>query len=57
LYYTLVLKQTTGSKNFSNKSKKGILLGFMSFNNFIIYILKDNKVIITRDIVIKEELN
>jgi hypothetical protein len=41
----------------SNKSKKGILLGFESSNNFIVYIPKDNKVIISRDIVIKEELN
>ena len=50
-------KETRGGKNFSNKSKKGILLGFESSNNFIIYIPEDNKVIITRDIVIKEELN
>ena len=48
---------TRGDKNFSNKSKKDILVRFESFNNFIVYILKDNKVIITRDIVIKEELN
>ena len=57
LCYTLVPKQTRGGKNFSNKSKKGILLGFESSNNFIVYIPEDNKVIITRDIVIKEELN
>jgi len=53
----LILKITRGGKNFSNKSKKNILVGFKSFNNFIIYIPEDNKVIITRDIVIKEELN
>jgi hypothetical protein len=46
-----------GKKNFSNKSKKGILLGFESSNNFIVYIPEDNKVIISRDIIIKEELN
>jgi hypothetical protein len=57
LCYTLVPKQTRGGKNFNNKSKKGILLGFKSSNNFIVYIPEDNKVIITRDIVIKEELN
>jgi len=57
LCYTLVPKQTRGGKNFSNKSKKGILVGFESSNNFIVYLPEDNKVIITRDIVIKEELN
>jgi hypothetical protein len=53
----LIPKITRGGKNFSNKSKKNILVGFKSSNNFIVYILEDNKVIITRDIVIKEELN
>ena len=57
LCYTLVPKETRGGKNFGNKSKKGILLGFESSNNFIVYIPEDNKVIVTRDIVIKEELN
>ncbi len=57
LYYTLIPKITRGGKNFSNKSKKGILVGFESSNNFIVYIPEDNKVIITRDIIIKEELN
>jgi hypothetical protein len=53
----LIPKITRGGKNFSNKSKKDILIRFKSSNNFIIYIPEDNKVIITRDIVIKEELN
>jgi hypothetical protein len=53
----LILKIIRGDKNFSNKSKKNILVEFKSFNNFIIYILEDNKVIITRDIIIKEKLN
>ena len=53
----MILKIIKGGKNFSNKSKKDILVGFKSFNNFIVYIPEDNKVIITRDIVIKEELN
>ena len=53
----MILKITRGGKNFSNKSKKNILVRFESFNNFIVYILEDNKVIITRDIVIKKELN
>jgi len=53
----LILKIIKGGKNFSNKSKKDILVRFESFNNFIVYILEDNKVIIIRDIIIKEELN
>ena len=53
----MIPKITKGDKNFSNKSKKGILVGFESSNNFIVYIPEDNKVIITRDIVIKEDLN
>ena len=57
LYYTLIPKITRGDKNFSNKSKKGILVGFESSYNFIVYIPKNNKVIITRDIIIKEDLN
>ena len=57
LYYTLIFKIIKGRKNFNNKFKKGILIRFKSFNNFIIYILEDNKVIITWNIVIKEGLN
>ena len=53
----MIPKITRGGKNFSNKSKKGILVGFESSNNFIVYIPEDNKVIVTRDIVIKEDLN
>ena len=53
----MISKITRGDKNFNNKSKKNILIGFESFNNFIIYIPENNKIIIIRDIVIKEELN
>ena len=53
----MIPKITRGNKNFNNKSKKNILVGFKSFNNFIVYILKDNKALIIKDIIIKEELN
>ena len=53
----MIPKITREDKNFSNKSKKNILVGFESSNNFIVYIPEDNKVIITRDIIIKKELN
>ena len=54
LYYILISKITKEDKNFNNKSKKNILVGFKSFNNFIIFILKNNKVNIIKDIIIKK---
>ena len=57
LCYTLIFKNTKNNKNFNNKSKKIILVNFEFFNNFIIYIPKNNKVIITKDIIIKKKLN
>ena len=53
----MISKITRGDKNFNNKSKKNILVRFESFNNFIVYIPENNKVIIIRDIIIKEKLN
>ena len=53
----MIPKITREDKNFNNKSKKNILIRFKSSNNFIIYILENNKIIITRDIIIKEKLN
>jgi hypothetical protein len=53
----LIFKIIKDNKNFNNKFKKNILIKFKSFNNFIIYILKNNKIIIIKDIIIKEKLN
>ena len=41
---------------FDNKAYKGILVGFASSNNYLVYIPLLDKVINTRDIIIKEEL-
>lgn len=38
------------------KANKGILVGFESSNNFLVYIPTLNKVINTRDVLIKEDL-
>ncbi|TVY31428.1 hypothetical protein LOCC1_G008770 [Lachnellula occidentalis] len=56
LAYILVLKETRKSSKLSEKSNKGILLGFESANNFLIYIPNENKVISTKNVIIKEDL-
>jgi hypothetical protein len=56
LAYTLVPKEKKLGK-LDNKANKGILVGFESSNNFLVYIPSLNKVISTKDILIKEELS
>jgi len=40
----------------TSKSNKGILIGYISSNNFQVYLPSNNKVISTRDIIVKEDL-
>ena len=54
LIYTLNYKVNRKSK-LNIKSKKGILVDFESFNNYLIFILKENKVINTKNIIIKKD--
>src|ERR1700712_1000671 len=56
LAYTLIPKEKRISK-LDNKVNKGILVRFKSSNNFLVYILSLNKVISTKDILIKEDLD
>src|ERR1700712_2768158 len=56
LAYTLIPKEKRISK-LDNKANKGILVGFESFNNFLVYIPSLNKIINTKDILIKEDLD
>ncbi|TVY36400.1 hypothetical protein LCER1_G008868 [Lachnellula cervina] len=56
LVYTLVLKETRKYSKLSKKGNKGILIGFESANNFLIYLLLENKVISTKNLIIKEDL-
>ncbi|TVY34292.1 hypothetical protein LOCC1_G008830 [Lachnellula occidentalis] len=56
LAYILVPKETRKSSKLSKKGNKGILLGFESANNFLIYIPNENKVISTKNVIIKEDL-
>ncbi|TVY51035.1 hypothetical protein LCER1_G008632 [Lachnellula cervina] len=57
LVYTLVLKETRKYSKLSEKGNKGILIGFKSANNFLVYLPIKNKVISTKNLIIKEDLN
>ncbi|TVY37749.1 hypothetical protein LCER1_G008791 [Lachnellula cervina] len=57
LVYTLVLKETRKHSKLSKKGNKGILIGFESANNFLVYLPIENKVISTKNLIIKEDLN
>ena len=60
LAYVLVPKEVRTKKGelgkLANKANKGILVGFQSSNNYLVYLPSEKKVISTRDIVIKEDL-
>jgi hypothetical protein len=60
LAYTLIPKDIRSKKGklgkLALKANKGILLGFISSNNYVVYIPSEKTVINTRDIVIKEDL-
>jgi hypothetical protein len=56
LAYTLIPKEKRIGK-LAKKANKGILVGFESFNNYLVYIPSLNKIINTKDILIKEDLN
>ncbi|TVY50310.1 hypothetical protein LCER1_G007982 [Lachnellula cervina] len=56
LVYTLVLKETRKYGKLSKKGNKGILIGFESANNFLVYLPIKNKVISTKNLIIKEDL-
>jgi len=55
IVYILISKKI-GKENFNKKYKKGILIEFKSFNNYLIYIQKENKVISFKNYLIKEDL-
>ncbi|TVY46325.1 hypothetical protein LCER1_G008261 [Lachnellula cervina] len=56
LVYTLVPKETRKQGKLSEKGNKGILIGFESANNFLVYLPIENKVISTKNLIIKEDL-
>ncbi|TVY47171.1 Retrovirus-related Pol polyprotein from transposon TNT 1-94 [Lachnellula cervina] len=56
LVYTLVLKETRKYGKLFEKGNKGILIGFESANNFLVYLPIENKVISTKNLIIKEDL-
>ncbi|TVY48540.1 hypothetical protein LCER1_G009184 [Lachnellula cervina] len=57
LVYTLVPKETRKYGKLFEKGNKGILIGFESANNFLVYLPIKNKVISTKNLIIKEDLN
>lgn len=60
LCYTLIPKEVRTKQDLSklaNKANKGILVGWESSNNYLVYIPDSKKVISTRDLIIKEELS
>ncbi|TVY22170.1 hypothetical protein LHYA1_G009216, partial [Lachnellula hyalina] len=56
LAYILVPKETRKHGKLSEKGNKGILIGFKSANNFLVYISNEEKVISTKNVIIKEDL-
>jgi len=55
IIYTFIPKEVR-KKTFNKKYKKEILIGFKSFNNYLIYIQKKNKVINSKNYLIKKDL-
>ena len=55
LTYITIPKEVRDGK-LNVKANKGILVGFESSNNFLVYLPNKNKVISSRDVNIKEEL-
>jgi hypothetical protein len=54
IYITIPKERTAGKLDI--KANKGILVGFESSNNFLVYLPNKNRVISSRDVNIKEEL-
>jgi type III secretory pathway lipoprotein EscJ len=52
----LVPKEKRKDGKLSNRANISLLIGYKSDNNFLIYILNIKKVINTKNIIIKEEL-
>jgi len=55
IVYTFIPKEVR-KEAFNKKYKKGILVGFESSNNYLIYIQEENRVISSRDYLNKEGL-
>jgi hypothetical protein len=56
LCYILVPKEKRKDGKLSEKASTGLLIGYESNNNFLVYIPSTRKVISTKNIIIKEEL-
>ena len=56
LTYTLIPKEKRPNGKINIKANSGILIGFNLSNNFIVYIPSENKIIDTKNLIIKENL-
>ena len=57
LTYTLIPKDTRPKGKIVDKANRGIFISYKSDNNFLVFLLSNNKIISTKNLTIKEELN
>jgi len=57
LTYTLIPKDTRPKGKIVDKANRGIFIGYESDNNFLVYLPSNNKIISTKNLTMKKELN
>ena len=57
LTYMLIPKETRPKGKIVDKANKGIFISYKSDNNFLVYLLSNNKIISTKNLTIKKKLN
>jgi hypothetical protein len=57
LTYTLIPKEVRPKGKIIEKSNRGIFIGYESDNNFLVYIPSNQKIISSKNLDIREELN
>jgi len=53
----LIPKETRPKGKIVDKANKGIFISYKSDNNFLVYLLSNNKIISTKNLTIKKKLN
>jgi hypothetical protein len=53
----LIPKETRPNSKIIEKANRGIFIGYESDNNFLVYLLFNNKILSTKNLIIKEDLN
>jgi hypothetical protein len=57
LTYTLIPKETRPNSKIVEKANRGIFISYESDNNFLVYLPSNNKILSTKNLTIKEDLN